>query len=127
MSGSGRGSRGTCPGSHTCDQGSLTIEAAAGVVFLTVSTVLLSSGLVIGASALGLASHARDAARVAALQSDRAGAERAVHGLFDPSTTADISSDGTFVTVELTRRVDIGRITGFTLSASATAVEEMPW
>lgn len=121
------GSRGTRPGSRSCERGSLTFEAAAGVMFLTVTAAFLASMLVVAATVLGLAAHARDAARIAALQPDRPGAEAAVDALFDASTHAHIRSDGNLVTVVLQRRVELGRITGFTLTASATAVEETPW
>ena len=122
-----RGSRGLCPGSHACAEGFLTVEAASGVVLLTVATALLAGVLAVGAMALGLTAHARDAARVAALQPDRGSAESAIRSLVGPEADAQVTSDGMLVTVELHRHVTLGRVAAFTLRAHATAVEETPW
>lgn len=122
-----RGSRGLCPGSHACAEGSLTVEAASGVVLLTIATALLAGVLAVGAIALGLTAHARDAARIAALQPDRGHAEAALRALVGPETDTLITSDGVLVSVELRRRVTLGRVAAFTLRAHATAVEETPW
>lgn len=122
--------RGTRPGLRACERGSVTIEAAAGLLVLTVFFCMLVSGLGAFGAELALTSLARDAARAASLQSDRAGAEAAVQRVLRNAKGVrfQLTSDGEFVGVALERSLRILRLPGaLALSARASAYEESPW
>lgn len=122
--------RGTRPGLRVCQQGSVTVEASAGLLVLTLFFCVLVSGLGAFGAELALTSLARDAARAASLQPDRAAAEAAVQRVLRHADGVryELSSDGEFVGVVLSRPFRILRLPGaLELSARASAYEESPW
>lgn len=123
----GRGGRGTCPDPLRRVRGSITLEAAAGMSMLLLTTLLLALALAVGGAALGLVGRARDAARVAAMAADRTEALQAARRLAGSGTDVSVTSDGRLVTVHLRRSVRAGTLPAITLATSATALEEVPW
>ena len=119
--------RGTRPGPFRCVRGSITLEAAAGMSMLLLTTLMLALALSVGGAALGLVGQARDVARVAALAGDRTEAVQAARRYAGAHTEVTITSDGRFVTVHLRRVLRAGHLPGITLATSATALEEVPW
>lgn len=97
---------------------------------ITVYFTMLVTGLGAFGTELALTSLARDAARAASLESDRAGAEAAVRRVLQHADDVQyrLASDGEFVRVSLTKHLLLLRIPGgLELSAGASALEESPW
>ena len=119
--------RGICPGPSACQRGSVTVETAGAISILAFVTVMLAGMVAVFGAQASLVSSAREAARVAALQSGRAAAEQVVRRVVG-SAESRISSDGEWVTVELRKPVRLLALPGVMhLSARATAYEETPW
>lgn len=119
--------RGICPGPSACQCGSVTVEAAGAVSILAFLTIMLAGMVAVFGAEASLVSTAREAARVAALQSGRAAAEQVVRRVAG-SASSRVTSDGEWVTVELGKDVRLLALPGaLRLSARATAYEETPW
>lgn len=124
------GGRGQRPGLLACNSGSVTVEAAGALMALTIFFSMLVSGLGAFGGQLALTALARDAARAAALQPDRAAAEAAVRRVVGAAGDVDVRllARGGFVGVTLSRDFRVLRLpTPLHLRAGATAYQESPW
>ena len=127
QSGAGRGKR---PDPLTSCSGSLQVELAASFVALALFFMMLMPLFGVVAGQIALTSLARDAARAAAMEVDRASAETAVQQVLRSSVGVhhSLSSDGAFVRVRLHRDVHLLRIPKtFEIAAESSALEEVPW
>lgn len=125
----GNGGRGTRPDLRSSCIGSLTIEVSAGVAALVFVAIALMALFGVAGAQLNLMSVTRDAARAAALQQDSAAASQAAREVIahegDAAVVTVDAKDG-FVNVRVERRIRPFRIP-VTLTARASALEEMPW
>lgn len=125
-----RGGRGNRPGLRSCIRGAVTVEAAGALMALTIFFSMLVSGLGAFGGQLALTALARDAARAAAQQPDRAGAEAVVQRILGRTEGVRFrlaSRDG-FVGVSLERDFRVLRLAlPLHLSTAATAYQEQPW
>lgn len=129
----GRGSMGsTGPDAHgrprtsACgrDRGSVTIEAALGLVGLALVLAACLAGIACLIAQLRCADAAREAVRLAA-RGDDAGAAQAVSALAPPGAALSLSG-GELVTATVSASALGGLLPGVVISASATAAGEPP-
>lgn len=124
------GGRGNRPGLLSCARGAVTVEAAGALMALTLFFSMLVSGLGAFGGQLALTALARDAARAAALQPDRPGAEDVVRRVLSRAegVSFQLAARDGFVAVAIKRDFRVLRLpTPLHLTATATAYQEQPW
>ncbi len=122
--------RGTRPGLSASELGSVTVEAAGALMAMVLLFCMLVSGLAAFGSELALTALARDAARAAAIQSDRGSAELAVQQVLRRAEGVryQLTMNGEFVDVRLEKSLQILRFPApMTLLAGASSYVESPW
>lgn len=121
--------RGQRPGSTA--SGSVTLETAFAMVSLVVVFAMLLQGMSVVALNSALTSCAREAARAASLELDKAAANTAARAQVahcHPAATLELSFDAAFVDATVSRRVHIlGLPRMVTISSSASAMKEPTW